>query len=50
MRSFVHFIPIATSLFSMWFGSLLVRRYRERGGKHHFWWGSFSWEGRCTPL
>jgi hypothetical protein len=44
MRSFVHFIPIATSLFSLWFGTVLVRRYRERGGLHHFWWavGAFA--------
>jgi len=44
MRSFVHFIPIATSIFSIWFGALLVRRYRERGGMHHFWWaiGAFA--------
>jgi hypothetical protein len=39
MRSFVHFIPIATSVFSLWFGSVLMRRYRERGGMHHLWWG-----------
>jgi general stress protein CsbA len=45
MRSFVHFIPIATSIFSIWFGMLLVRRYRERGGMHHFWWaiGAFAY-------
>lgn len=44
MRSFVHFIPIATSIFSIWFGMLLVRRYQERGGMHHFWWaiGAFA--------
>jgi hypothetical protein len=45
MRSFVHYIPIATSIFSIWFGILLVRRYRERGGMHHFWWaiGAFAY-------
>lgn len=45
MRSFVHFIPIATSIFSIWFGFVLVRRYRERGGMHHFWWaiGAFAY-------
>jgi hypothetical protein len=44
MRSFVHYIPIVTSVFSIWFGMLLVRRYRERGGMHHFWWaiGAFA--------
>lgn len=45
MRSFVHFIPIATSIFALWFGTVLVRRYRERGGMHHFWWavGAFAY-------
>ena len=45
MRSFVHYIPIVTSVFSIWFGFLLVRRYRERGGMHHFWWaiGAFAY-------
>ncbi len=38
MRSFVHFIPIITSIFSIWFGTLLFRRYRELGGMHHLWW------------
>ena len=45
MRSYVHYIPIVTSIFSIWFGMLLVRRYRERGGMHHFWWaiGAFAY-------
>ena len=38
MRSFVHFIPIITSIFSIWFGTLLFRRYRELGGMHLLWW------------
>jgi hypothetical protein len=38
MRSFVHFIPIITSIFSIWFGTLLYRRYRELGGMHLLWW------------
>lgn len=38
MRTFVHFVPIATSVFSLWFGSVLLRRYRQRGGLHHLWW------------
>ena len=38
MRSLVHFIPIVTSVFAIWFGSVLARRYRERGGLHHLWW------------
>jgi hypothetical protein len=39
MRTFVHYIPIATSIFATWFGFVLMRRYRERGGLHHLWWG-----------
>ena len=39
MRTFVHFIPIATSLFSLWFASVLFTRYGRRGGTHHLWWG-----------
>lgn len=40
MRSFVHFIPIATSLFALWFGSVILRRWRERrSGPHLAWWG-----------
>lgn len=38
MRSFVHFIPIATSIFAIWFGFVLMRRYRTKGGLHHLWW------------
>ncbi len=38
MRSFVHFIPIATSVFAIWFGIVLAQRYREKGGLHHLWW------------
>lgn len=45
MRSFVHYIPIATSLFALWFGFVLLKRYRERGGMHHLWWsiGAFAY-------
>ncbi|MFO7588008.1 MAG: hypothetical protein R6X22_08035 [Gemmatimonadota bacterium] len=39
MRSFVHYVPIATSVFATWFGVVLMRRYRTRGGLHHLWWG-----------
>ncbi|MFQ5745969.1 MAG: hypothetical protein ACE5HF_01965 [Gemmatimonadota bacterium] len=40
MRSFVHFIPIATSLFASWFGYVLLSRYLERrSGPHLAWWG-----------
>ncbi len=45
MRSFVHYIPIATSVFATWFGFALLRRYRRRGGLHHLWWaiGAFAY-------
>lgn len=39
MRTFVHYIPIATSLFSLWFSTVLFRRWKARGGRHLFWWG-----------
>jgi hypothetical protein len=40
MRSFVHFIPLATSVFAAWFGYTLLRRWAERkSGPHLLWWG-----------
>lgn len=39
MRTFVHYIPIATSIFSLGFSWVLFRRWRARGGLHLFWWG-----------
>lgn len=39
MRSFVHYIPIATSVFSLAFSWILFRRYRRKGGLHLLWWG-----------
>ncbi|TFG64516.1 MAG: hypothetical protein E4H28_05130, partial [Gemmatimonadales bacterium] len=38
MRTFVHYIPIATSIFSLAFSCVLFRRWRARGGLHLFWW------------
>ena len=38
MRTFVHYIPIATSVFSLGFSWILFRRWRARGGLHLFWW------------
>jgi hypothetical protein len=38
MRSFAHYVPIATSAFALWFAVVLMKRYRERGGMHHLWW------------
>ncbi len=39
MRSAVHFIPIATTLFALTFAAVLFSRYRQRGGAHLLWWG-----------
>jgi hypothetical protein len=39
MRSFVHYIPIATSVFALWFSTVLFRRWRRKGGLHLLWWG-----------
>jgi len=39
MRTFVHYIPIATSVFSLAFSFILFRRWRARGGLHLLWWG-----------
>jgi hypothetical protein len=39
MRSPVHFIPIATTILALAFSAVLFRRYRQRGGMHHLWWG-----------
>ena len=38
MRSFVHYIPIATTLLSVVFGWIIYSRYREKGGAHLAWW------------
>lgn len=38
MRTFVHYIPIATSIFSLAFCYILFRRWRDKGGLHLFWW------------
>ncbi len=40
LRQPVHFIPLFTSVFALWFGIVLLRRYRERGGLHLLWWGA----------
>ncbi len=40
MRTFVHYIPIATSILSLIFASGVLRRWNsERGKLHLFWWG-----------
>lgn len=39
MRTPVHFIPIVTTIFSLFFAVVLFRRWRQRGGTHLLWWG-----------
>jgi hypothetical protein len=40
MRTFVHYVPIATTFFAIWFGWIVLSRYRERrSGPHLLWWG-----------
>jgi len=40
MRTFVHYLPIATSAFALWFGIRILRRYADRhSGPHLLWWG-----------
>jgi hypothetical protein len=40
--SFVHYIPIATTVFSAWFAPLVYRRWRGRRPAPHLWWWSFG--------
>jgi len=40
VRSFVHYLPIATSVFALWFSPVIFRRYfSRRSGPHLAWWG-----------
>lgn len=38
MRTFVHYIPIATTVIALAFCGALIARYREKGGAHLLWW------------
>ena len=38
--AFVHYLPIATTLFAALFAFVLLDRYREKGGAHLAWWGA----------
>lgn len=38
MRSFVHYIPIVTTVVAIAFAMIVARRWRERGGTHLLWW------------
>lgn len=40
MPTFVHYIPIATTAVALAFAAVLLRRHRERGGRHLLWWGT----------
>ncbi|MEP6903618.1 MAG: hypothetical protein ABJA66_17985 [Actinomycetota bacterium] len=35
----VHYIPILTTIFSAYFFTEIIRRYRLKGGTHLLWWG-----------
>lgn len=37
--SFVHYIPILTTIFSAYFFAEIIRRYFQKGGTHLLWWG-----------
>jgi len=37
--SFVYWIPIATTIVAAFFATIVLRRYRGRGGTHLLWWG-----------
>lgn len=40
MRSAVHFIPLATTVFALLFGAIVLHRWRREPGKLHLaWWG-----------
>jgi hypothetical protein len=39
MRSPVHFVPLITTAFALFFAAVLFHRWRERGGTHLLWWG-----------
>lgn len=39
MEEFVRHIPIATTALSVVFASVIVSRYRRKGGLHLLWWG-----------
>lgn len=39
MPTFVHYIPIATTIVAAFFATVVLRRYSDRGGTHLLWWG-----------
>jgi hypothetical protein len=38
MRTFVHYIPIVTTVIAALFAAAVFRRWRARGGSHLLWW------------
>ena len=38
MRTFVHYIPIVTTVIAALFATAVFRRWRARGGPHLLWW------------
>jgi hypothetical protein len=36
--TWVHYLPIATTVLAAIFAIVLLRRYASRGGTHHLWW------------
>jgi hypothetical protein len=38
MRTFVHYIPIVTTVIAALFAAAVFRRWRARGGAHLLWW------------
>lgn len=39
MRSPVHFVPLVTTVFAVFFAVVMFRRWHARGGTHLLWWG-----------
>jgi hypothetical protein len=35
----VYWIPFATTVVALVFATIVLRRYTQRGGPHHLWWG-----------
>lgn len=38
MTDYVHYIPLATTAFALWFAPQLFRRWREKRPAPHLWW------------
>ena len=36
---FIYWIPVATTMVAVVFATIVLRRYRQRGGTHLLWWG-----------